>query len=376
MDESEPVMRCSRCLLPSSLPDSSFNSEGECVWCQHGFPSYAPIGEERLGSVLQSGRRSQSPADCLVGVSGGKDSSYVLFQLKQKFGMRVEAFTYVHEAMSEYALQNAREICRALGVKQHLVSLPGNEHVDTFVAFFEAWLRSGSSDPFVAAAACAACKHIHRLGTRLASERGIPMAVWSDCPLENPPFIRGDRFDRSPTSHRRLTRMAARTGQRLLMDGGFRGAFLKHLSTCVYGGLSLRPGGPYFRLRYPNVGQIHYFDYCRWDREEILSALRAHTPWAVPAALTNDWHADCQLHVLREYAFQRMLATTATDAHLSNLVRCGMMTREQGWRELVRTKASQAAQLPEVLSQLGLQHLASRLDLTCFDIAEGAGRPG
>jgi hypothetical protein len=170
--------------------------------------------------------------------------------------------------------------------------------------------------------------------------------------------------------------MAAHTGQRFLMDGGFRGAFMKHLSTCVYGGLSLRPGSPYLRLRYPSVRHVHYFDYCRWDREEVVSSLRTHTPWELPATGTNDWHADCRLHVLREYTFQRMLGATATDAHISNLVRCGMMTREQGWRELVRTKASQAAELPEALSQLGLQHLASRLDLRCFDIADDAGRPG
>jgi hypothetical protein len=198
------------------------------------------------------------------------------------------------------------------------------------------------------------------------------MVVWSDCPLENPPFVRGQPFGRSSSAHRRLTHLGANAFRRLCVDGSFRRSFLRHASVCIQGGLSLRPGGPYLRLRYPRVRHVHYFDYCPWDRSKIVAALEAETPWEIPKTAAHDWHSDCRLNVLREYMFQRMFGATATDAHLSNLIRCGMMTRDQGWRESIRTKVRQAAELSEVLAELGLRHLEPRLDPTCFDSAEAA----
>ncbi len=368
MDRLAEVERCSRCLLPSSMPGSNFNEEGECAWCQSGFPDYAPLGEEKLAEVLQRWRNPAASADCLVGISGGKDSSYAALQLTRIFGMRVEAFSYVHDAMSEFAIENARKVCRALEIKQHLVSLSHHKHLESFTAFFEAWLESGNA--VAAGAACVACKHIHLLGTRLASERGIPMVVWADCPLENPPLARSQTGDRKSSTNHRIRELMARAWQQLCVDGSFRKAFLKYAPTCILGGLSLRPEGIYLRLRYPRVRHIHFYDYQPWDRAQIIAALQAHTSWTTPDTLPSDWHSDCQLHILREYMYQRMLGATEVDCHLSNQIRHGMMTREQGWCELVKTKSHHALVLPEVLSRLGLQRLLSRLDPTCFEIED------
>lgn len=370
MSQPEPVVRCSRCLLPSSLPGSDFNERGECAWCQHGFPAYTPLGEEVLYGLLRRHRRPRAPADCLVGISGGKDSSYVTLQLIRQFGMRVEAFTYIHDAMSPLALANAREVARALGVRHHLVSLPGRAHVDTFAAFFEAWV--GSGDLLSAAAACSACKHIHRLGSQIASARGIPMVVWADCALENPSFLNAAARAGRVSNYRGMRDLGARVWRQSLLDRRFRQALLKHGLTCVLGSLSLRPEGTYLRLRYPRLRHVHYFDYCAWNRPAIIAALQAETPWAMPRAVATEWHSDCQLHVLKEYMYQWMLGAADSDAHLSNQIRHGLITREQGWSTLVHTKEHQARELREALERLGLDRLWPHLDPTCFHITEEA----
>lgn len=373
MERSEPSVRCSRCLLPSSLPGSNFNCAGECAWCQCDFPAYAPQGEDRLVDVIEQTRDPKAAADCLVGISGGKDSSYAVLQLKHRFGLRVEAFTYVHDAMTEFAQETARAVCRKLGVKQHVLSLPGRTHVDLFTAFFEAWIESG--DPFVAATTCAACKHMHLLGTRLAKERGIPLVVWANCPLENPPVSGVKEGDSAGTVYPGARSLLPHLGRRLRADRKFRRAFGRHASTCLLGWLAVRPESPYLHWRYPQVRHLRYYDYCRWQRDEIVSALRAQADWDTPTQEPNDWHSDCLLHVLKEYMSQFTLGAGSDDAHLSNQIRHGLLTREQASRELIRIKAHQAAAVPEVLSFLGLQHLESRLDLSCFDIAEEVACP-
>lgn len=213
------MKRCSNCLLPDSLPGSSFDEKGECYWCQIRFPNYTPMGTDKLETILQQNKGKGNSADFLVGVSGGKDSSFVLFQMKKKFGMKVEAFTYVHDGLTDFALQNAKSVCDTLGVKHHIVSLPDHKHLKTFKAFFTTWLQS--NNPLAATMTCVACKHLHILGTRLAKERKIPMVVWSMCPLELPPFIPTQPESGTDKKAKRITELSLLLGKNMIRQQSF-----------------------------------------------------------------------------------------------------------------------------------------------------------
>ena len=363
---NKPVTRCTKCVLPSSLPGSEFNEAGECFWCRTGFPGYKPMGEDKLRDILDMHRNRKGSIDCLVGISGGKDSSYVLLQMMRKFDMRVEGFTYVHDGLTDFALRNAIEVCKTLGVPHHQLSLARHAHLESFRAFFKAWVTSGQA--VAAAMTCVGCKHLHILGTRLARDRGIPMIVWAMCPLEIPPFIP----TQTPGSGKNKSQGMLGLGTILLTnmwrDRGFRNAFFRDPSTCVYGCLAFKPGTGYLQMRYPSVKHVHYFDYCDWNRDEIVATLKANTPWSVPDYLVTDWHSDCVFNVFKEYMYQKIFGASYTDAFLSNQIRHGLMTREQAWNELLRSKEYYARELPVALSIVGLEHLGSQCDPSCFDI--------
>ena len=152
--------------MPDFLPGSDFNDRGECIWCQTNFPGYSPKGVDAFLNVIEGIKSSGKNADCLVGVSGGKDSSYVLLELATRYNLKVEAFTYVHFGLTENALNNAKTICRELGVKHHILSLPEDEHLKSFQTFFSIWIDSNKAIP--AAMTCVACKHLHTMGSALA----------------------------------------------------------------------------------------------------------------------------------------------------------------------------------------------------------------
>lgn len=358
--------RCAVCVLPASLPGSDFDEAGVCSWCRSGYPNYAPEGPDALRTILDRHRSATDAADCLVGLSGGKDSSYALMELKQTFGMRVEAFTYVHGGLTEFALRNAREVCRALGVKHHLVSLPAHRHLTTFAAFFRAWVTS--AEPVTAAMACVACKHMHLLGTRLAAERGIPVVVWAESPLETPPFIPTQHQGGVTASSRGLTGLGLVLLRNLTGRAEFRRAFFGNLSTCVYGCLAYRPDTVYLRRRYPRVTHLQLYDFCAWNGPEMVRALKDRTPWSVPESLPSDWRSDCRFNVFKEYMFQTMVGASYTDAFLSNQIRHGMMTRAQAWQALLASKRYYAGEFDRALSALGLDDLRKRCDPGCFDI--------
>jgi glutamine---fructose-6-phosphate transaminase (isomerizing) len=366
VEDTEVSRRCSACVIPASLPGSDFNDAGECAWCQSGFPNYVPVGPEKLHQVLDCHRSVTGSADCLVGISGGKDSSYALMELKRTFGVNVEAFTYVHDGLTDYALQNARDVCRAMDVKHHLVSLPGHRHLTAFKAFFRAWVKS--EEPVAAAMTCVACKHLHILGTRLAKERGIPMVVWSESPLETPPFIPTQRKDGIQAASRGLAGLGMVLARNLVSQSMFRKAFVENMSTCVFGCLAFRPDTGYLRRRYPSVTHVRFYDYCAWDGAAIIRALKAQTAWSIPESVVSDWHSDCIFNVFKEYMFQKMVGASYTDAFLSNQVRHGLMTRSQAWEDLARSKRYYARELGRALSILGMDELQTACDQTCFDI--------
>lgn len=364
--KEKQIRRCSKCLLLESLPGSNFNEKGECSWCQSGFPNYIPAGIDKLQEILKQNKSKTDSADCLVGISGGKDSSYVLLEMKRRFGMKVEAFTYVHDGLADFALQNAKEVCKVAEVKHHLVSLPNHAHLNAFKSFFNAWIES--EDPLAAAMTCVGCKHLHILGTRLAKERHIPMIIWSMCPLEVPSFIPAQPKGADNANSKSMADLSFLLGKKLINHQLFRKAFFENASTCIYGSLAFRPNSGYLDFRYPDVKHVFYFNYVSWNGPEIKTALKTQTKWSVPESIVSDWHSDCIFDVFKEYMFQKMYGASYTDAFLSNQIRYGLITRDQGWNELLASKNYFANELIKALSVLGMEHLITKCDLSCFDI--------
>lgn len=360
--------RCAKCVLPSSLPGSDFDADGVCSWCRSGFPNYAPKGRAALETFLAENLRNDSAADCMVGIRGGKDSSYVVMQMKRQFGLRVEAFTYAHDGLTDFALENAKRVCQTMHVPHHVVSLPDHEHLKSFRAFFQAWLKG--EDPVAAAMTCVACKHLHILGTKLAKERNIPVVVWSLCPLETPPFIPTQARGTGKAASSGMIGLAGTLAKSALTEPAFLRGLASHFPTCLFGCLAFRPDSGYLQRRYPSVKHVHYFEYMAWNGQEIVAALKEETGWGVPPHIKSDWHSDCVFNVFKEFMFQKMLGASYTDAFLSNQIRHGLLTREQAWPELVRSKRYYSEALPKALEILGLPHLLPQCDRTCFDIGE------
>jgi glutamine---fructose-6-phosphate transaminase (isomerizing) len=368
---ARPAVRCGRCLMPASLPGSDFDSQGTCAWCRSGFPDYTPRGVGGLEAVLSKYRGQGRSADCLVGISGGKDSSFVLMELATRFGMRAEAFTYTHAGLVPGALDNARRVCESLNVPHHLVSLPGNEHLDSFRTFFRTWLKRPGILP--AALTCVACKHLHLLGSALAVSRGIPLIVWAGSPMEYSPFLsmavktaKGGRVVRGS-----LLSGAARLARGSLLSPVLAGGLRRHFSLCLHGCLAFSPSSPWLRLRHPGLRQLLYFEYCRWEPDRMRGQLISTTGWQLPPA-PDDWHSDCTFNVLKEYMFQSMLGASYTDAFLSNQIRKNLLGREAALAALAMSKAYFRRQVHPALERLGLKYLAPGIDLSCFDIPGGS----
>ena len=92
----ENLCWCSNCLTMSTRPRITFDDRGwcnACVWTEKKKTLQWDVREKELVNLLDKHRRSDGHFDCLVPVSGGKDGSYVAYNLKHKYGMNPLALT-------------------------------------------------------------------------------------------------------------------------------------------------------------------------------------------------------------------------------------------------------------------------------------------
>ena len=88
--ENFDVTWCSNCLTMSSRPRISFDERGfcnACIWMENKSKINWDQRLEQLHQLLKKHKKNNDEFDCLVPVSGGKDGSYVAYNLKHKYGM-------------------------------------------------------------------------------------------------------------------------------------------------------------------------------------------------------------------------------------------------------------------------------------------------
>ena len=111
-NSNEPKLRwCSNCLSMSTRRRISFDMRGwcnACVWMEKKKTLDWASREKELEQLLDKHRSRDGSFDCLVPVSGGKDGSYVAYNLKHKYGMNPLALTVTPALALDLGEQNLK----------------------------------------------------------------------------------------------------------------------------------------------------------------------------------------------------------------------------------------------------------------------------
>lgn len=102
---------CSNCLAMSTRPRIKFDNRGwcnACVWMEKKKTLNWELRKKELHNLLDKHRRTDGRFDCLVPVSGGKDGSYVAYNLKHNYGMNPLCLTVTPALSLPLGDQNLR----------------------------------------------------------------------------------------------------------------------------------------------------------------------------------------------------------------------------------------------------------------------------
>lgn len=121
------VPRCTRCVLSARFPGVQFDASGLCSFCRSQ-PSSDELAIRRQQVIadieaLVAGAATSGGYQVVVAYSGGKDSSYLLWLLAERFGARCLAVTVDNGFVSPTAFENCRRVLDSLGV-DHLIYRP------------------------------------------------------------------------------------------------------------------------------------------------------------------------------------------------------------------------------------------------------------
>lgn len=141
---SEPRV-CSRCVMDTSAAQIVFDGAGVCNFCRDYAARLAAAAlddsqratrrEAFLQSIREHGRGKDY--DCIVGVSGGVDSSYVLY-LAVRHGLRPLAVHLDNGWNSELAAHNITSLVNSLKVDLYTHVIDWSENRDMQLSFFRA----------------------------------------------------------------------------------------------------------------------------------------------------------------------------------------------------------------------------------------------
>ncbi len=321
---------CVRCCMPESQEGVQFDALGMCTACRASEEKMHIDWNERekqLRELLEYHKaRAGSNYDCIVPISGGKDSMFQLHVLVNVYKMKPLAVTFNHNWFTQTGLYNLHNALQRFNI-DHILFTPNRGLINKLAR--KSLTTIGD-----------ACWHCHMgvgaFPLQIAVQFKIPLLIWGQSVSEGDgraTYFEGvTRYDRDY-----FTKISARV-EAPAMVGEMISAKDVHPFQLPSVEAIERVG----------VVGIHMGDYLFWDEERQMEFVKEAYDWKedkVEGTYKNYKSVECIMSGVHDYAkFIKRGFGRGTD-HASADVRAGLLTREEGF-ELAK---KMDAERPEAL---------------------------
>lgn len=331
------ILACKKCIMDTSDPDIVFDATGVCNHCHR----YDMVAQKRLIQPAQRESRLKDlleeikeagkgkPYDCVIGVSGGVDSTYVAYLVKN-LGLRPLAVHLDNGWNSELAVSNIEKTLNTLGIDLYTHVIDWDEFRHLQVSFLHASTPDGEvpTDHAIFAllyqlAAKYGLKHVI-LGTNVVSEAILP-EKWG--------------------------------------YGYFDWRYVKNVhkifgkgKLTTYPHFSLSKLFYYVFLR--RIRMVAILNYVEYDKKKAMDVLQNQLGWVYYG---GKHYESIYTRFYQAYILPRKFNIDKRKAHYSNLICSGQMTRDEAL-ELMKEPV-----YPENLLREDREYTIKKLGLTESD---------
>lgn len=316
------MRRCSRCILPETIPFIRFDSEGVCIFC-HSYRKLSFRGEESLLELADRHRKPNGAHDCIVAISGGRDSTYALHYVKNVLEMNPLAFTYDWGMVTDLARRNVARICGKLGVEHILLSadIPKKRHFIRQNVL--AWLerpRLGLIPLFMAGD-----KAYFYNAYKLKKRTGLDLLIMGENMLERD-FFKACFAGAPPemTSDEHIGHLSWKGNLKMI---------LFYLQNYLANPRFLNSSIPdtifaYFCYFVIPRDYINMFRYIPWDEDTVVSTLVDEYDWEQAKDTTQTWRIGDGTSPFYNFIYYNVAGFTENDNFYSNQIREGTISRD------------------------------------------------
>lgn len=322
------LRRCSRCVLPETMPYIRFDEDGVCNYCRH-YKKLEFYGQGALERILAPLRRNDGRPDCLVGVSGGRDSCHALHFIKTVLKANPVAYTYDWGMVTDLARRNISRVCGQLGIEHILVSADIEQKRGFIRKNVAAWLKRpnlGMIPLFMAGD-----KQYFYHANRLKKQLNVPVIILGENMLERTDFKSGF----SGIQPRRVDEDRAYTLSqidRAKIAAFYLGQFLRnpaYLNASMADTVFAYACYYWIRRDYLNL-----YRFIEWDEDEVQQTLIREYEWETADDTTSTWRIGDGTAPFYNYIYLTVAGFCEFDTFRSNQIREGRLTREEALSRL------------------------------------------
>lgn len=316
------LKRCSKCILPETMPYISFDENGVCNYCHNYKPRNNPKPKEELLELVAPYRRSEG-SECIVPFSGGRDSCWGLHLIVKELKMKPITYTYDWGMVTDLGRRNISRMCAELGVENIIVADDISQKRKNIAMNLRAWLKAPHLG--MISILTSGDKHFFRHVETVKRQTGIQLNLWGINPLEVTHFKAGflgvppDFEEKRVYMHgisKQLNYQWLRFNAMLKSPGYFNSSLWDTIS------------GEYHRSFTEKNDYYHIFDYWRWD-EEVCNETLQQYDWELAPDTNTTWRIGDGTAAFYNYLYYTIAGFTEHDTFRSNQIREGQLTREE-----------------------------------------------
>lgn len=346
------LTRCSKCILPETMPFIRFDDTGVCNYCEAYTPRNSARPLDELVELLQHYKRANG-RDTILPFSGGRDSSFGLHVAVEVLGLKPIAYTYDWGMVTDLGRRNISRMCAALGVENIIVAADIEKKRSNIKKNLEAWLRSPHLG--MISILTAGDKHFFRYAENVKRQTGIELNLWSINPLEVTHFKSGflgipPNFEEKRVYNsgwlQQLRYHSKRFSAMTQSPGYFNSSLWDTLS------------GEYYRSAQKKSDYYHLFDYMRWNEAEVNSTLDLYN-WERAEDTSTTWRIGDGTAAFYNYVYARIAGFTEHDTFRSNQIREGDITREEALALVAEENQPRYQNIKWYLDVIGLDFTAT-----------------
>ncbi len=322
------IKRCIKCVLPVNFPFITFDNDGVCNFCTNYQKKYLKFEQnesvKNFKKILNKYRDKKNKINCIIPLSGGRDSCYGLHLAVKELKVVPITFTYDWGLVTDLARRNISRMCSILNVENIIVA----DNIEKKRSYIKknilAWLKKphlGMVNLFNAGD-----KHFYRFLEKIKLQNQVNLNIWSYSPFEITHFKHGflnikPNFLNKKTYNEGVFNQLEYHFKRLkVMLGNFSYFNSSILDTLM---------GEYSRSISEHRDYYYLYNYFKWDENKINKNLLNTYDWEKSPDTNSTWRIGDGAAPFYNYIYYTMAGFTEFDTFRSNQIREGDISRSQ-----------------------------------------------